>query len=93
MIRIASQSGTHPTQKPIDLYRWILKNYAKEGDKILDTHGGSMNIATACEKEGFDLDICEIDTDYFNANILVWAALDMANGIINMQAQLRTGDQ
>ena len=59
----------HPTQKPINLYRWILKNYAKEGDKILDTHGGSMNIATACEKEGFDLDICEIDTDYFNAGI------------------------
>ena len=68
--KIATQlNRIHPTQKPINLYRWILKNYAKEGDKILDTHGGSMNIATACEKKGFDLDICEIDTDYFNAGI------------------------
>jgi len=59
----------HPTQKPKDLYRWILKNYAKEGDKIIDTHGGSMTIARACYKEGFDLDICEIDTEYFNNGI------------------------
>ena len=59
----------HPTSKPIDLYRGILQKFAKNGDLILDTHGGSMTIATACEKEGFDLDICEIDTDYFNAGI------------------------
>ena len=57
----------HPTQKPKDLYRWILKNYAKDGNKILDTHGGSMSIALACNTEGFDLDICEIDTEYFEA--------------------------
>ena len=57
----------HPTQKPIDLYRWLLQNYAKPGDKILDTHGGSMSIAIACDMEGFDLDICEIDKDYFEA--------------------------
>lgn len=55
----------HPTQKPIDLYRWILQNYTNQNDKILDTHGGSMTIAIACEIEGFDLDICEIDPDYF----------------------------
>lgn len=55
----------HPTQKPIALYRWILNKYAKPGDKILDTHGGSMSIAIACDMEGFDLDICEIDKDYF----------------------------
>ena len=55
----------HPTQKPVDLYRWQLQNYAKQGDLILDTHGGSMSIAIACDKEGFDLDICEIDNKYF----------------------------
>ena len=63
------QNKIHPTQKPIALYRWILQNYAKQGDKILDTHGGSMSIAIACDMEGFDLDICEIDTDYFNAGV------------------------
>ena len=59
----------HPTQKPVDLYRWILQHYADNGMKILDTHGGSMSIAIACEKEGFDLDITEIDTDYFNNGV------------------------
>jgi len=57
----------HPTQKPVDLYRWILQNYAKPGMKILDTHGGSMSIAIACDMEGFDLDITEIDKEYFQA--------------------------
>jgi len=56
----------HPTQKPVALYRWLLKNYAKPNDKILDTHGGSMSSAIACHTEGFDLDICELDEDYFN---------------------------
>ena len=57
----------HPTQKPVNLYRWILQLYAKKGMKILDTHGGSMTIARACDMEGFDLDICEIDKEYFDA--------------------------
>ncbi|NTU49541.1 MAG: site-specific DNA-methyltransferase [Desulfobulbaceae bacterium] len=57
----------HPTQKPVALYKWLLKNYAKPGDKILDTHGGSMSIAIACYDMGFDLDLCELDKDYFNA--------------------------
>jgi site-specific DNA-methyltransferase (adenine-specific) len=57
----------HPTQKPVALYRWILKNYAKPGQRILDTHGGSMSIAIACDIEGFDLTLCEIDKDYFEA--------------------------
>ena len=57
----------HPTQKPVQLYRWLLKNYAKSGDKIFDSHGGSMSSAIACDMEGFDLDICEIDEDYFKA--------------------------
>jgi site-specific DNA-methyltransferase (adenine-specific) len=56
---------THPTQKPIDLYRWCLNTFAEKGMKILDTHGGSMTIAIACDMEGFDLDICEIDNTYF----------------------------
>ena len=59
----------HPTQKPIALYRWLLQNYAKPNDKILDTHGGSMSSAIACDMEGYDLDICEIDSDYFNAGV------------------------
>jgi len=58
----------HPTQKPTKLYRWLLQNYATKGDKILDTHGGSASIAIACDMEGFDLDLCEIDKDYFEAS-------------------------
>jgi len=56
----------HPTEKPVLLYRKTLLEFANKGDKILDTHGGSFSIAVACELEGFDLDICEIDTEYFN---------------------------
>jgi site-specific DNA-methyltransferase (adenine-specific) len=59
----------HPTQKPVQLYKWLLTNYAKDGDTILDTHGGSMSIAIACWDLGFDLDICELDTDYFNGAV------------------------
>jgi len=59
----------HPTQKPISLYRWLLKNYAKEGDKILDTHGGSMSSAIACHQMGFDLTLCELDKDYYEAGV------------------------
>ena len=57
----------HPTQKPIQLYEWLLMNYAKEGDRILDTHLGSGSIAIACHNLGFDLVGCELDTEYFNA--------------------------
>jgi len=57
----------HPTQKPIKLYEWILKNYAKEGDKIFDTHLGSGSSRIACYKNGFDFVGCEIDKDYFEA--------------------------
>jgi len=54
----------HPTQKPVNLYRWLLENYAKEGDKILDTHLGSGSIAIACHDGGFALDAWEIDAEY-----------------------------
>ena len=62
-------SGTriHPTQKPVALYKWLLINYAKQGDKILDTHLGSGSIAIACHDLGFDLTACELDTDYYKA--------------------------
>ena len=56
----------HPTQKPIDLYKFCLINYAKQGDKILDTHLGSGSIAIACHNLGFDLTACELDTEYYN---------------------------
>lgn len=61
------EKKVHPTQKPVALYKWLLKNYAKEGDKILDTHLGSGSIAIACHDLGFDLTACELDTDYYNA--------------------------
>ena len=57
----------HQTQKPIYLYEWILMNYAKEGDQILDTHLGSGSIAIACHNLGFELTACELDTDCYNA--------------------------
>jgi site-specific DNA-methyltransferase (adenine-specific) len=57
----------HPTQKPIALYGWILRNYAKPGQRILDTHLGSGSSAIAAHYFGCDFVGCEIDTDYFNA--------------------------
>lgn len=57
----------HPTQKPVELYRWLLKNYAKPGDRIIDTHGGSGSICIACDELGFNLEWIERDPDYFNA--------------------------
>ena len=57
----------HPTQKPVALYKWLLMNYAKEGDKILDTHLGSGSIAIACHELGFSLTACELDSEYYEA--------------------------
>jgi site-specific DNA-methyltransferase (adenine-specific) len=62
------ESRIHPTQKPIALYRWLLQNYAKQGNKILDTHLGSGSSRIAADIEGFDFYGCELDTDYFNAS-------------------------
>lgn len=56
----------HPTEKPIALYKYCLNNYAKSGEgKILDTHGGSFSHAIACYELGFDLDIIELDPEYY----------------------------
>lgn len=57
----------HPTQKPVELYKWILDKYAKQGDKILDTHLGSGSIAIACHDYGFELTACELDKEYFDS--------------------------
>jgi site-specific DNA-methyltransferase (adenine-specific) len=59
----------HPTQKPVALYEWLLTNYAKQGDKILDTHLGSGSHAIACNNLGFELTACELDKDYFDASV------------------------
>jgi site-specific DNA-methyltransferase (adenine-specific) len=57
--------GIHPCEMPVQLYEWLLMNYATEGDKILDTHLGSGSIAIACHNLGFDLEGYELDKDYF----------------------------
>ena len=62
----------HPTQKPIALYKWLLKNYAKPGDRILDTHLGSGSSRIAAYEMGFDFVGCEIDKDYFEAQERRW---------------------
>ena len=61
------QNKIHPTQKPIQLYEWLILNNAKEGDKILDTHLGSGSIAIACHNLGFDLTACELDKEYYES--------------------------
>lgn len=66
-IELLKENTIHPTQKPVKLYKWLLTNYAKQGDKILDTHLGSGSIAIACYDLGFDLDGCELDPEYYNA--------------------------
>lgn len=73
MYRISNTGGAnsekkiHPTQKPVKLYRRCLLDFAKPGDNILDTHGGSMSIAIACDMEGYDLDICEKSKAYYDS--------------------------
>jgi len=62
------ENRIHPTQKPVALYRWLLQNYAKPNDKILDTHLGSGSSRIAADMEGFDFYACELDKDYFDAS-------------------------
>jgi site-specific DNA-methyltransferase (adenine-specific) len=66
-VDLLKQNTIHPTEKPIRLYQWLLDNYAKQGDTILDTHLGSGSIAIACHNLGFELTGYEIDKEYFEA--------------------------
>ena len=59
----------HPTQKPVALYEWLLTNYAKQGDKILDTHVGSASSLIACENMGFEYVGFEIDKEYYDLGV------------------------
>jgi len=61
-----SKDRIHPTQKPVALYKWLLMNYAKQGDKIIDTHVGSASSFIAAYDMGFDILGFEIDKDYFD---------------------------
>lgn len=72
----------HPTQKPVALYKWILKNYAKKGDKIIDTHCGSGSLVIACLDLGFSIDAFDKDPVYYN---------DMVERIKRYQSQLKIG--
>ena len=76
----ANNIRIHPTQKPVKLYDWLLMNYAKEGDKIFDTHLGSGSIAIACHNLGYDLTGYELDKEYYDNAI---------KRIKNHQAQTR----
>lgn len=62
----ADKGRFHPTQKPIDLYRWLLQNYAKPGETILDTHGGSMSSARAAHDMGFKMTVIEVEPTYYH---------------------------
>jgi site-specific DNA-methyltransferase (adenine-specific) len=66
-VELLMEGTIHPTQKPIKLYRWLLANYAKPGDTILDTHCGSGSSAIACHYAGHHLTACELDADYYKA--------------------------
>lgn len=63
--QLESNQRIHPTQKPVALYEWLLKNYAKEGDKILDTHVGSASSLIACYNLGFEYIGFELDKEYY----------------------------
>ena len=65
--RNTNEKRIHITQKPVTLYKWILQNYAKEGDTILDTHFGSLSIGIACHDLGFELTAVELNEDYYEA--------------------------
>ena len=71
----------HPTQKPVQLYKWLIQNYAKEGDIILDTHVGSASSLIACRETGHKYVGFEIDPDYYK---LAKERLDEAEAQVNI---------
>lgn len=86
MFRLSNAGGAnaekkiHPTQKPVALYKWLLTKYANPGDRIIDTHGGSMSIAIAAHDLGFELTVIERDAIYY---------ADSRQRLVNHQAQQR----
>ena len=64
-INNTDKNRQHPTQKPVALYDWIFRNYAKPGDTILDTHMGSQSSRISAYKAGLDFTGCELDPEYF----------------------------
>ncbi len=69
-VALLNDKTFHPTQKPVALYKWLLKNYAKPEMKILDTHGGSFSSAIACYDFGtVEYVGCELDKDYYDAAV------------------------
>ena len=71
---VSNETQIHPCQKPIKLYKWLLKNYAKPGDRILDTHLGSGSSAIAAHYAGHDFVGCELDKDYYDAALKRFAS-------------------
>ena len=73
-VELVKQHTIHPTEKPVQLYKWLLQKYAKEGDKILDTHFGSLSIGIACHDLHFELTASELDKEYYELgkNRLMW---------------------
>ena len=85
------QDRFHPTQKPVELYRWLLSRYAKDGDKILDTHVGSASSLIACYQLGFQYVGFEIDSDYYEkANARLNKAKAQASIFDFMQPETET---
>ena len=78
----------HPTQKPVALYKWLLSRYAKPGDRILDTHGGSGSICIACHDLGYDLTWMELDSDYYKAAVERYQ-LHAAQGVLFEPEEIR----
>jgi len=85
----------HPTEKPIEYYKYLLKNYAHPGDTLLDTHSGSGSFRIAAYDMGFDLVSCEIDADYCRDNEARYQAHIMQQELIPVQEiqQLTFGDK
>lgn len=86
---LGNEERIHITQKPIALYRWLLENYAKPGDKIFDSHMGSQSSRIAAWQLGFDYFGCELDKDYFEAGCKRFEA-EKAKGSLFTPEQLRT---
>ena len=85
---LAERGKMHPTQKPVALYKWLLKNYAKEGDKILDTHVGSASSLIACYDMGFEYLGFELDPDYYS---MAKTRLEKHQGQMNLFIDFQEG--